>query len=149
MIWRGRKIMLDTLLLAGLFGLGVCIVAFALVKPAAPITAKDAKMIWMIHTNTSELRKPQVAAVWNAVMKRFVGFQCDCGYRYTQRKPLVCVSPGTSWERVTNILLPFLFCWLGFLFPNSQSFIPHHSRCQNDYDQRKVLYESMCLNWTT
>jgi len=87
--------MLDTLLLAGLSGLGVCVVAFALVKPAAPITAKDAKMIWMIHTNTSSCGSHR----WQPLKRsndKIVGFQCDCGYRYTQRKPLVCISPGTS-----------------------------------------------------
>ena len=87
--------MMETLILAGLSGLGTCAVAFALVKRSAPITAKDAKMIWMIHRENSSCGSHR----WKPLRRskdKIVGFQCECGYTYTQKKPLVCVSPRAN-----------------------------------------------------
>jgi hypothetical protein len=58
------------------------------VRRSEPITVDEAKILWKIHKRTTRCngKKWQPIAHKGGKLK---GFQCDCGYRYTQRRPIV------------------------------------------------------------
>lgn len=81
--------MINTLLLTASSGLAACAVVFTLAKRSAPITVNDAKVIWTMHKKTTHCRGHK----WQPIKRqkdKIVGFRCECGYKYTQKKPLVC-----------------------------------------------------------
>ncbi len=83
--------MLNTLLLSICSGLAICGVVFTLAKRSAPITVNDAKVLWAMHRKTVHCSGHN----WQPIKlkkDKIVGFRCQCGYKYTQKKPLVCRS---------------------------------------------------------
>jgi hypothetical protein len=76
----------------------VCTVAVAAAlyllkaKRNAPITRKEAEILWKLHKQnqrcTSHKWQPQ-----NRKNGQITGFQCQCGYRYTQKRPLLSKIP--------------------------------------------------------
>ena len=61
-------------------------------KRNAPITLNDAKMIWIMHRKSATCTRHK----WQPITRRegkIIGFQCECGYKYTQKRPLVSRMP--------------------------------------------------------
>jgi len=69
---------------------------FTRAKRCSPITTAEAKQLWTIHRNATHCRGKKWREVKNG--KRTVGFQCDCGYRHVQKKPLIAHAPVTLAE---------------------------------------------------
>jgi hypothetical protein len=79
-------------------------------KHYAPITITEAKQLWSIHRqNTScDSRK------WRKIKhgKEIIGFQCECGYKHLQKRPLIASSPAvpvcwqTSFDGMQNSRKP-------------------------------------------
>ena len=83
--------MLNTLLLTASSSLAVCGALLALAKRSIPITPNEAKMMWMMHRKNTSCKCHK----WQPIKRKkdkIVGFRCECGYRYTQKRPLVCKS---------------------------------------------------------
>jgi len=64
---------------------------FAKVKRYSPISQTEAKQLWIIHKQSSNC----CGKKWHQVKNRnqTVGFECECGYKHMQEKPLVAHSP--------------------------------------------------------
>jgi hypothetical protein len=59
------------------------------------ITLEDAKTLWKIHKNSANCTGHR----WQPVSRRggkIAGFRCECGYKYTQKRPLVSSMPKPS-----------------------------------------------------
>jgi hypothetical protein len=63
-------------------------------KDYAPITSTEAKQLWVIHQQGSHCTSKK----WRQVRKRdvTVGFECGCGYKYMQQRPLVGHLPSSG-----------------------------------------------------
>ncbi len=81
------------LMLAGWLGFAVCAVwCISSVKRNVPITHGDAKLMWRMHRRSVGC----VGHKWKPIRRskgKIVGFQCSCGYEYTQKRPLVSRIP--------------------------------------------------------
>jgi hypothetical protein len=84
-----EKKMLTQLVLAlsaclGIFG----ILCLAAVKRKVPITPEDAKVMWTFHKQNGTCKYRN----WHLLRRKkgkVIGFQCECGYKYTQKKPII------------------------------------------------------------
>jgi hypothetical protein len=59
----------------------------------APISRKDADILWKLHKQDSHCAGHK----WLAQVSKhgdITGFQCQCGYRYTQKRPLLSKAPN-------------------------------------------------------
>ncbi len=71
------------------------------VRRSEPITVDEAKILWKMHKKTTHCAGKK----WEPIAHKgdkLKGFRCDCGYRYTQKKPLVTgtfkVPHQKSWD---------------------------------------------------
>jgi hypothetical protein len=58
------------------------------VKRSAPITVDEAKMLWKIHKKTAHCTGQN----WKPIARKggkLEGFQCECGYHYAQKRPML------------------------------------------------------------
>jgi hypothetical protein len=82
--------MLQPLMLVSLTCMGVCgAVSLAAIKRTIPITIEDAKVMWTLHRQNSNCK----CRKWRPLKHKkgkIIGFQCECGYKYKQKKPLIC-----------------------------------------------------------
>jgi hypothetical protein len=62
-------------------------------KRSCAITPAEAKQLWTIHKQNAHCNGKK----WHQLKKgkQTIGFQCECGYRHTQKKPLVTHTPAT------------------------------------------------------
>ena len=62
-------------------------------KNCSPITRTEARTLWYIHHQTVHCS----ARRWRKIRRRgqIVGFQCECGYKHIQKRPLVSHLPAT------------------------------------------------------
>ncbi len=89
--------MLDTLVVTTLSGLGACALVLAMVKRTAPMTAQEAKVIWTMHKKTTHCQGHKMQPI-KRTGNKIVGFKCDCGYKYTQKRPLINGPPRQGIE---------------------------------------------------
>jgi hypothetical protein len=64
-------------------------------KRNVAITFEDAKALWQIHRKTANCSGHK----WNPISRKgekISGFQCECGYTYTQRRPLISGKPRSN-----------------------------------------------------
>jgi hypothetical protein len=64
-------------------------------KSSAAITVNDAKILWKMHKKSTNCTGHK----WHLITGRsgkISGFKCDCGYKYTQKRPLVSSKPRIS-----------------------------------------------------
>jgi hypothetical protein len=100
--------MFETVLVTALLGATACTVAvLATVRQMAPMTAEEAKVIWTLHKKTS-LCKGRRPILIRKKKDKIVGFRCDCGYCYTQERPLLLKSMKNDNGDVKN-MSPFSF----------------------------------------
>ena len=76
-----------------------CLVVYAIwystkAKHFAPITSSEARTLWVIHYQNSNCG----AKKWRQVKHKgqTVGFECGCGYRHVQRRPITAHVPPAS-----------------------------------------------------
>jgi len=64
---------------------------FTSAKNYAPITAKEARILWKIHKRNIRC----VAIKWREIKRgdKIVGFECGCGYKHLQKRPIVANTP--------------------------------------------------------
>ena len=60
-------------------------------KDYAPMTRKEAELLWKIHKQNTNCN----AKKWHAIKYkgRIVGFECKCGYRHVQKRPIATNQP--------------------------------------------------------
>jgi hypothetical protein len=65
------------------------------VKRRAPISMDEAKMLWKIHKKNCHCSSNK----WKPITRRggkIEGFQCECGYKYAQNRPLMAGIPQSN-----------------------------------------------------
>jgi len=79
-----------------LFSLWTCFIIYATwyftsAKHYAPITHTEARMLWKIHKQIGQCS----AKKWREIRRRtkIIGFECGCGYKHIQKRPLVINAP--------------------------------------------------------
>ena len=86
--------MLTILILGSLSAIGICS-AYACISATnrtIPITVEDANVMWTLHKQNSRCKCKN----WSLIKPKegkVKGFKCECGYKYTQKKPLGAFSP--------------------------------------------------------
>jgi hypothetical protein len=67
---------------------------FTSAKNYAPITSKEARILWKIHKRTilCDARK------WREIKRggKIIGFECECGYKHVQKRPIVANTPSPN-----------------------------------------------------
>ena len=77
----------------------LCVMASA--KRGVPITVDEAKVLWKIHKKNSDCNGHK----WQPLKRKgdkIKGFQCECGYKYKQIKPIVAGVPVSSKHYKTS-----------------------------------------------
>lgn len=71
---------------------------FTKAKNYAPITPNDARILWKIHRQSIHCD----AKKWQVVRRggKIVGFQCDCGYRHVEKRPIVGGLPAPRESQI-------------------------------------------------
>ena len=62
------------------------------VHRSEPITIDEAKMLWKIHKKNCRCASNK----WQPIKRRggkIKGFQCECGFKYAQSRPIVAGMP--------------------------------------------------------
>ena len=81
--------MLMQFMLISLTCFGVCGALGAVaIKRTIPITIEDAKVMWTLHKQNSRCK----CRKWRLLGRKedkVIGFQCECGYKYKQKKPII------------------------------------------------------------
>ncbi|MEM3612640.1 MAG: hypothetical protein QXH40_04415 [Candidatus Bathyarchaeia archaeon] len=64
---------------------------FTSAKHYAPLTPNEARLLWKIHKQTTKCSSRR----WREICRgrKIVGFACECGYKYTQKRPIVASTP--------------------------------------------------------
>jgi hypothetical protein len=59
---------------------------FTAAKDYAPLTRREAEMLWKIHRQYANCN----AKKWHVVRRKgkIVGFKCECGYKHVQKRPI-------------------------------------------------------------
>jgi hypothetical protein len=71
-------------------------------KHYAPITSTEAKMLWVLHKNDVRCN----AKRWREVRRigKIVGFECECGCKHIQKRPLVSSAPALRIDSENSML---------------------------------------------
>jgi len=100
------KKMLETLVIA----LWACLAAYALwyftlAKHYFPITFKEAKILWKIHKQHISCN----AKKWRLIKhgNKIIGFECGCGYKHIQKRPIVANSPNPNIKSTSSEITAF------------------------------------------
>jgi hypothetical protein len=75
-----------------------CLFSYVIaVRRSEPITVDEAKILWKIHKKATRCggKKWQPISCKSGKLK---GFQCDCGYRYTQKRPIVTGTHKVAYK---------------------------------------------------
>jgi hypothetical protein len=67
----------------------------ATAKRAVPLTQHEAKIIWQLHKQNTACQSHKYQPITRK-QGEITGFQCQCGYRYVQRRPLLSRMPKQS-----------------------------------------------------
>ena len=56
-------------------------------RNVVPMTPEEAELLWRFHKQKDCCK----AETWHEVTKKnkLIGFECDCGFRHVQKKPLI------------------------------------------------------------
>jgi hypothetical protein len=88
---------LGTLLDSGVLipGLALCFVFYVAyllfaARNFVPMTREEAETLWKFH----KLKDGCKAKTWHEITKEndLIGFQCECGFRQIQKKPLITIG---------------------------------------------------------
>lgn len=70
-------------------------------KSNVSITVNDAKILWKIHKKNTNCAGHK----WRLITRRggkVSGFECECGYKYTQKRPLISNMPKKSNQNLRS-----------------------------------------------
>ena len=69
-------------------------------KRYSPLTPAEARTLWHIHHQTVHCD----AKRWRKITRRgqIVGFECECGYKHVQKRPLISHPPTSLISTQTN-----------------------------------------------
>ena len=70
-------------------------------KRNVPITLDEAKALWKIHKRTAKCTSHK----WRPISRRgdkISGFECECGYKYNQKRPIVSSIPKNGYRDDRN-----------------------------------------------
>jgi hypothetical protein len=87
--------MLETLMLASWIGFTAYSIWYlTAAKHYFPITVNEAKILWKIHKQHIGC----TAKKWRIIKRgdNVVGFECGCGYRHLQKRPIVSGAPALN-----------------------------------------------------
>jgi hypothetical protein len=72
---------------------------FTLAKHYAPLSFMEARLLWRLHRLDVKCN----ARKWREIRKgnKIVGFQCECGYKHIQRRPIVATKPAAKTQTQT------------------------------------------------
>jgi hypothetical protein len=75
---------------------------FTSAKNYAPLTPNEAKILWKIHKQNINCNGKK----WQAIKHhgKIIGFKCECGYKHTQKRPIVASTPTPTMYPQTAIL---------------------------------------------
>jgi len=64
---------------------------FTSAKHYAPLTPSEARLLWKIHKQTARCDSKK----WREIRRgrKIVGFACECGFKYLQKRPIVASTP--------------------------------------------------------
>jgi hypothetical protein len=84
---------MDTIILPAAWAIftGYLLWYMVVVKRSAPMTSDEAKMLWKIHKKTAHCAGQK----WQPIAHKgdkLNGFQCECGYHYMQKRPMIAGS---------------------------------------------------------
>jgi len=73
---------------------------FTSAKNYAPITSKEARILWKIHKRNILCG----ARKWREIKRggRIIGFECECGYKHVQKRPIVANTPSPNINPQTS-----------------------------------------------
>jgi hypothetical protein len=75
---------------------------FAVAKHYAPLTLNEAKILWKIHKQTTNCH----SKMWREIRrgKKIVGFECECGYKHIQKRPIRANKPSPTVNTQLSII---------------------------------------------
>jgi len=75
---------------------------FTLAKHYAPVTVNEARILWKIHKQNIRC----AARKWREIRRggKIVGFECECGYKHTQKRPIAANAPALGIQPQTSVL---------------------------------------------
>jgi hypothetical protein len=70
---------------------------FTKAKYTVPISVNEARILWKIHRRDLRCNGRK----WREIKsdEKLVGFECECGYRHVQRRPVVASLPTAIEEQ--------------------------------------------------
>lgn len=70
-------------------------------KRYAPVTLAEARLLWKIHKQNTQCN----ARKWREIRRRdkIVGFECECGYKHVQKRPITANTPALHIHSQTPI----------------------------------------------
>jgi hypothetical protein len=73
-------------------------------KYNAPISVDEARLLWRIHRRNVHCN----ARKWREIKhsNKIVGFECECGYRHVQKRPVVGRPPTVQIEAGVHVANP-------------------------------------------
>ncbi|MBS7636467.1 hypothetical protein KEJ37_03875 [Candidatus Bathyarchaeota archaeon] len=75
---------------------------FTSAKHYAPLTASDARILWKIHKQTAKCSSRR----WREIRRgrKIVGFACECGYKYMQKRPIATSTPQQTTTQSPTVI---------------------------------------------
>jgi hypothetical protein len=66
---------------------------FAKAKRYSPLTPSEARQLWAFHKHETNCNGRK----WRQLKRRkqTVGFECECGYKHVQKRPMIAHTPAT------------------------------------------------------
>lgn len=75
---------------------------FMVAKHYAPLTRDEVSLLWKIHKQNAGCR----AKSWKEIRhgRKIVGFECGCGYRHVQKRPIKSNMPAATINDQNSVL---------------------------------------------
>ncbi|MEM3566036.1 MAG: hypothetical protein QXK18_04095 [Candidatus Bathyarchaeia archaeon] len=75
---------------------------FTSAKHYVPLTPNDVRLLWKIHKQTTKCNSKR----WREIHRgrKLVGFACECGYKYMQKRPIVASTPQPVVTQSTTVI---------------------------------------------
>ncbi|MBS7616330.1 hypothetical protein KEJ45_03940 [Candidatus Bathyarchaeota archaeon] len=72
---------------------------FTMAKHYAPLTLTEAKILWKIHKQNTGCS----SKMWREIRRgeKIVGFECECGYKHIQKRPITASAPTSKIQTQT------------------------------------------------
>lgn len=71
-------------------------------KHYAPLTLDEAKILWKIHKQDINCDGKKLHVIKRR--GKIIGFQCECGYKHMQKRPIVATTSVPTTNPQTSVL---------------------------------------------